>query len=443
MGKPKAPPPPDPARVAGAQTAQNIGTAIAQQSLNNVNQVTPDGTLTYGQTGSQSWTDPNTGKVFNIPTYTATQTLSEPGQAVRDQQDAADLNLATLANEQSGRLGTLLGTPVDLGGRLDKLLEQPLNLDRGPSGRQINKLLKNPFEFAPSKYLGTSVDISNGPSGRQINKLLKNQFEFAPSKYLGTSVDISNDAVEGRLMELGRSRLDPALDRRREALRTSLSQQGIKEGSEAYDRAMMRATEGENDAYNQLLLSGRGQAVNEALASRSLAGQEELALRDQALSARGQAFQEALSGRGQAFNEALVTRTLAGQEELALRDQALGARGQAFQEALSGREQAVNEALVGRNQALKEALMDQQQSLTTRNQPINEITALMSGSQVSMPNFINPNTPNLANVDRAGLEMQAYNANHANWQARMQNRQSLLGGLFGLGGKLGAAKILA
>lgn len=259
MGKSKAPAPPDPNKVAGAQTAQNIGTAIAQQNLNNVNQVTPDGSLTYSQSGTMKWTDPNSGKVYDIPQYTATQALSEGQQAIYDTNQAAEANLAGLARDQSARLGTLLGAPVDL----------------------------------------------------------------------------SNDAVEGRLMELGRARLDPALERRRESLRTSLSGQGIKEGSAAYDRAMARGMEGENDAYNSLLLQGRGQAVQEAL--------------------------------------------------------------------------------------------------TARNQPINEITALMSGSQVSQPSFVGTNPANIANVDRAGLEMSAYNAKLANWQQQQASKQSLMGGLFGLG----------
>lgn len=259
MGKPKAPTPPDPSQVAGAQTSQNIGTAIAQQNLNNVNQVTPDGSLTYQQTGTYTYTDPNTGKVHEIPQYTATQKLSEGQQGIYDTTQAAEQNLATLAKDQSARLGTLLGTPVDL----------------------------------------------------------------------------SNEATEARLMELGRARLDPAMERRRESLRSSLSAQGIKEGSAAFDRAMARAMEGENDAYNSLLLQGRGQAVQEAL--------------------------------------------------------------------------------------------------TARNQPINEITALMSGSQVSMPQFVGTNPANIANVDRAGLEMSAYNARLANWQQQMAGRQSLMGGLFGLG----------
>ena len=259
MGKPKAPKPPDPAQTAGAQTASNIGTAIAQGTLNNVNQVTPDGSLTYDVSGYQEWKDPNTGKTYNLPQYTATTALSEQGQAVKDQQDRADLNLAAIGADQSGRIGDLLGTPVD----------------------------------------------------------------------------ISNEATEARLMELGRSRLDPALERRRESLRTSLSQQGIKEGSEAFDRAMSRSTEGENDAYNQLLLTGRGQAVQEAMAER--------------------------------------------------------------------------------------------------NQPINEITALLSGSQVSQPSFINPNTPTLPGVDRAGLEMAAYDGQMQNYRNQLGMRSDVMGGLFGLG----------
>ncbi|PII38583.1 hypothetical protein T190_18770 [Sinorhizobium meliloti CCBAU 01290] len=42
MGKQKAPSPPDPNKTASAQTATNIGTAIANQTLGNVNQVTPE-----------------------------------------------------------------------------------------------------------------------------------------------------------------------------------------------------------------------------------------------------------------------------------------------------------------------------------------------------------------------------------------------------------------
>ena len=76
---------------------------------------------------------------------------------------------------------------------------------------------------------------------------------------------LGNEAVESRLFDLGRARLDPLFAQRDEDLRTRLANQGIKAGSQAYDREMNNLGQQENDAYNQLLLSGRGQAAQEML----------------------------------------------------------------------------------------------------------------------------------------------------------------------------------
>ena len=76
---------------------------------------------------------------------------------------------------------------------------------------------------------------------------------------------IGNEATEARLMDLGSKRLNPMFAQRSEDLRTRLANQGIKSGSEAYDREMALFGQQQNDAYNQLLLTGRGQAVNEQL----------------------------------------------------------------------------------------------------------------------------------------------------------------------------------
>lgn len=259
MGKPKAPEAPDPVKTASAQTGSNIGTAIANNSLNMVNQYTPDGSLEYEQTGSTRWKDPTSGEVYYIPNYSATQTLSEIGQQTKDANDQAGLNLANLASDQSDRLNSLLSAPVDL----------------------------------------------------------------------------NNEDTEARLMELGRKRLDPALADRREDLRTNLSNQGIKLGTAAYDRAMSEFDQSRNDAYNQLLLQGRGQAI--------------------------------------------------------------------------------------------------QEQLTERNQPINEITALMSGSQVSQPNFVNTPGSNIANTDYAGIVNSNYNQQMQGYNSQMNQYNAILGGLFGLG----------
>ncbi|PBB96462.1 tail fiber domain-containing protein [Mesorhizobium sp. WSM3862] len=262
MCAPDPPAPPDPKETSAASTATNVGTAIANANLGNVNQVTPDGNLTYSQTGTYKWNDPYTGKSYDIPTYTATQTLSQAGQAIKDQTDQAQLNLGKLANSQSAFLNDFLSKPVDL----------------------------------------------------------------------------SNDATEARLMDLGMKRLQPALDARRASNEADLINRGIRPGSDAYAQAQNLENQGENDAYNQLLLQGRGQAVQEALAQNSA--------------------------------------------------------------------------------------------------PINNLTALLSGSQVSQPNFVNANMPTIPTTDVAGLINTNYNQKLQNWQQQAQSSSDLFGGLFGLGANL-------
>ena len=69
----KAPKAPDPIKTAAAQTGSNIDTATAQQILNQTNQVTPEGSLTYNQSGTTSYVGAD-GKTYAIPNYTSTKT---------------------------------------------------------------------------------------------------------------------------------------------------------------------------------------------------------------------------------------------------------------------------------------------------------------------------------------------------------------------------------
>jgi hypothetical protein len=75
-----------------------------------------------------------------------------------------------------------------------------------------------------------------------------------------------------------------------------------------------------------------------------------------------------------------------------------------------------------------------QQQLTERNQPINEISALLSGSQVSNPNFVNAPTPGVAPTDVIGAQQQALNQQNVGYQGNLAQTQAFNSGLFGLGG---------
>lgn len=84
-------------------------------------------------------------------------------------------------------------------------------------------------------------------------------------------------------------------------------------------------------------------------------------------------------------------------------------------------------ALQGRSQAYNEAL-------TNYNQPINTITALMSGSQVTNPTAGMSATPQTAigNVDYTGL----VNSNYQNQVNAYNSKMGGIGGLFGTAAKL-------
>lgn len=109
MGKsaPSAPATPNPVTVANAQTTSNVDTAVAQNALNDVNQVTPYGNLTYQQTGSVQ-DDGNT-----VPQFTATTTLTPAQQQALNSEQNLTSGLYGLADQQLGRVDSALASPMD------------------------------------------------------------------------------------------------------------------------------------------------------------------------------------------------------------------------------------------------------------------------------------------------------------------------------------------
>ena len=98
-------PAPDPQATAAAQTAMNKETAIANTGLNAINQYTPDGSLTYGQSGT--WAD-------GTPRFYATQTLSPENQKLYEQGKQADLQMNDIGLRQIGKVGGILDTPFNI-----------------------------------------------------------------------------------------------------------------------------------------------------------------------------------------------------------------------------------------------------------------------------------------------------------------------------------------
>lgn len=289
MGWNDQPKAPDPGEVAAGQTATNVGTAVANNTLNKVNQFTPYGNLTYTQGPITKWTDPQSEKTYDLPSWTATQTLSPTGQKLFDSQSAAQQNLADIGRDQSAKIGDLLNKPLDLskapavttpqlqgqlasGGKIYRGLgvDQPdLQTKIGPTGqvamgRDIDTpALRDSFRDAPRLQLNVqnAGDITNdidraGRIRQGISSAgrVTGQIEDAGDITRSYGTDFSQDRrrVEQALM----SRMNPQLEQERSRLESQLANQGIKLGTAAYDRAMANYGQRANDAQMGAILSG-------------------------------------------------------------------------------------------------------------------------------------------------------------------------------------------
>ncbi len=125
------------------------------------------------------------------------------------------------------------------------------------------------FEANTSLNAGEQSIYDTGVATRQNVAGIGKDQSARIASLLGTPVDLSNEATESRLYDLGSKRLDPRFQKEGDALETNLLNRGIRPGSEAYNNAHTLQDQSKNDAYNQLLLTGRGQAVQEALTERN------------------------------------------------------------------------------------------------------------------------------------------------------------------------------
>jgi hypothetical protein len=252
MGGSSPPPPTPPRETSAAQTGANISTAIANNFMQNANLIGADGsTQTTNQTGTYRFTDPYTRQTYDIPTFTRTEALSPIRQQTLTQNNQANLNLATLGANTSQQL----------------------------IGNMQNQL--------------TAEDLGPRPELGQLR----------------TSYDTDFTADRARTEEALFSRLNPKLQQDRAALETQLSNQGIKLGSAAFDRAMSNFGQQSNDArMTAILASGQEQSRLADLARQS-ASFGNAAMMDQynaGLSGRAQTMQEAFALDNQPINKAMA-----------------------------------------------------------------------------------------------------------------------------------------
>lgn len=185
-----------------------------------------------------------------------------------------------------------------------------------------------------------------------------------------------------------------------QSLRDSLALQGLNPMSQASGQATGSFYDSKNAAYNQLanqsILTGN-QMANADYASQ-LAGY------NATNAARGQAFNQANTGFGNALQQYAAKNAVAQQGQTnALNNYGAALQGYSTQNAtrqqgfnngiasMAADTQAQTTANAARNQAYANALNKWQSQYTAaqteRDQPLNTMNALLTGQQVSMPQF--------------------------------------------------------
>ena len=371
FGKPPDPAPaPDYKGAAIAQGAANVDAARASAKLSNPNVYSPYGTQLVSYDG-------------DVPTIR--QTLTPEAQRTLEAQQTLQGNLARLGGTAYTNAFGTLSTPFSFGGQVQTQFNQGGPLQYAPTAGQYGLARGGP----------NAPDLSSQLDLRNVAKMPVNA---------GTT---AQEAIMRRL--------EPNLARQRTSTETQLINQGLRPGTEAYDNAARILGEQENDLRSQAALQGLNLDIG----------------------ANQQGFTQAVQG-GQFANAADLAEFSARQQAQQAENQAIaqnygqGMTASQAQNAIEAQRynQARQSAEFG-NTAQQQALA---QALTQRQLPLNEISALMSGSQIQNPQFAAYQGQNIAPppIANATAQQGAYNQNLYNQQVGTYNTN--VAGLYNLGG---------
>lgn len=448
---PKAPQAPDPVVTANAQSQSNIDTANAQAALNRNNQYTP--------WGSQEWTQ-GPKNADGTSQWSSTIKLDPSQQQLLDSSNQISQLMAQLGIKQAGQVGSALDKPIDYNG-LPQVQNNPLQTGVAPGALQ-----QAPTNTGQAlNIIANSGGIQRGINTGGTEDLTRNVQYGTIKNNLGVSGEALAGAMkdsQGAAYNQQKAYLDADYGQRQRDLENQLVQQGVLQGSDAWNRAVeglgRQRTFDYNNAFNnsfdkglaannqlfgQDLASsnfansaqaqGFSQGMQNAQLNNSAAGQlnaQRLAQMMAGNAAQGQQFGQNLSAgqfanaaQQQNYSQAMNNAAFNNNNQSTMFSQGLAnaglnnqASGQAFGQSSSARAQALQE------------LLQQQQN------PINILNALRSGSQVSAPTFGNTPQGNVANTDIASMYNNQYQGQLAQYNSQQASNNSGLGSLVGLGG---------
>jgi len=419
MGKSVSTPPvPDYVAAAKEQGKQNIESAQTSSRLSNPNMVTPFGTqtITYGQpTFDQARYDADVAaynqranKVNRADYY---RTGGGAGDSGADysyfDQAAYDRALKDAGSAPDRTSYMTVGAPT-VTQQLTPTAQATIDAQQRVQQRLAElgeTAMTNVANTLSTPFVPTTTEIQHDFGGYKdvpdaANYMAKTS---VPLQYaIDTSGAVAMPINAGTTaQELILKRLNPTIEAGDVSFRQQLANQGLVPGTEAYDKAFRNREMSKNDLINQAALQGinldlaaRQQNINELLGLGNFANQAQLAGAGLYNTAMGQNFNQGITGQSLGYNQALNRaqfRNTAQQQQLA-------------------------------------------QDLALRSQPIQELAAIMGGSQIQLPQFSGYQPVNVAAAPTFPATQAQYQGQLAQANAQNAANSQLTQGLFQLGG---------
>ena len=416
---------------------------------------------------------PGMANAYSEYTPYVTQSLNPESQKILDAQQKTKLQLADLSNLGAQNASKVLNTPFAFNGpAANTTIANAGAISQGPNaanfmaggGPNPNEFKAGAGPSAANFMAGNAPNAANFMAGNAPNAA-----NFSAATGLNTSNVAAMPINAGTTAQQAiMARLEPQLARNRVSTETQLINQGLRPGSEAYNNAATLLGQQENDQRTQAVLQGLGldmsanaqgygQAVtagqfgNQALGQnfgQSLAGQT---LTNQA---QGQNFGQGLAGQtltnqaqAQNFGQGNIQQGIYNQAQAQNFGQGTTAQSTANQAAGQNYSQNANtiaqnnaaqqqkfaqntQQAAFENQARQQALAE---AIQQRQMPLNEISALVSGSQITNPQFQAYQGANIAAAPIAQTTQNAYNAAQNTYNQQVATQNANTAGLYSLG----------
>jgi hypothetical protein len=436
----------------------------------------------WNDEGGGRWEEVAEETVRKIPKWEQVNTLSENQAKLLSQQENLGMGLNDLAKSQVERIGGVLNTPIDSKGLTPGAAE--LLKANGGMIERANFVSGN----TPSaNFMGGAIPTQQMQTDVELDRLMQQFGQTSRGLDYGDNVRYANvggparstgnfgfEMERNRVEDAIRQRQQPELARQRASLENQLVNQGFMRGTEAFNAQMDEQIRRENDASTAAILAGgqeqtrmgqlalgRFGAENAAQAqadeqarARGLFGLGLSQFRNQT---QGQEYSQ-LSDRARFQNEAITGNNTFSLAEMAAENEARGQQfgidmtgqqlrdsriGNQFQADMAGaqlgdsrtaRQYDADMNRLSAQQSLRQQGLQEQ--LALRNQPINEISALMAGGQVSMPQFTGFRPSAMSETPVGDYVYKSADIEAQNYRAQQAAQAQSMGGLFGMGGSL-------